>query len=227
MELLRPISFDRPTNEFLVSHSSDFQYTDPVLNVPITKRITVLTLGLNIELDMSPASVELVTKYAAMQSLIKSCVDNAEYINSSLLSLRLKGVNYNDDEKRKEILGMDFMALRQWFMDDVRASKIYKGFAKYNSTSKLKPFSQAFYKFIIDRNIYTHGELCYVKPDYRFALNYIHSEKKRHVYSYINSDIIISYNDCYKEIAKIVSEYMEITQSLMMAEYNKKNGIAD
>ena len=98
-------------------------------------------------------------------------------------------------------------------MDDVRASKIYQEFKEFNSTKKLKPFSQAFNTFILDRNKYTHGNLCFISPSYDFALEYIETPSHQTRYALIDTNILLSYNNCYKEILKLIIEYTIIHQN--------------
>ena len=116
---------------------------------------------------------------------------------------------------------MDFMNLKKFFMDDVRDSKIYKEFKEYNSTKKLKPFSQAFNTFILDRNKYTHGQLCFIMPSYDYALEYIESTSNHKRYATIDTKILMSYNNCYKEILKVITEYDVIHQTKTISENEK------
>lgn len=57
-----------------------FDYTDPVYNISVTKQISVIDIARGndspIVLD-GTNSEDHFKKYAGMQNLIKSCVDNA------------------------------------------------------------------------------------------------------------------------------------------------------
>lgn len=150
---------------------------------------------------------EQVKIFGGMQALMKSCVDNAEDIKERIHRIILSRVIPNSEEERVTLMKMDFMAVKQWFMDDVRSSKIYKEFSEYNSTQKLKPFSKAFNTFILDRNKYTHGQLCFNSPSFDYILEYIETPEQQKRYAHLNIDILKSYNACYKEILKVITEY--------------------
>lgn len=229
MEILSPRKIKRPGMSLILSHTSSFNYSDPVLNVPMTKRITTLTLaqfGDNpppVQMGSTSGTDERVKIFAGMQSLIKSCVDNAEDIKDRLLEIVLRIEAPKTEEKRIEIMKMDFMALKQWFMDNVRTTKIYKGFKEFTSTKKLKDFSRAFNTFILDRNKYTHGQLCFLSPNYDYVLEYIETPAQQKEYAFVDTEILQSYNSCYKTILGVVSEYNVIQQNRILEEYRKNN----
>lgn len=213
MELLRPENINY-NNAFIASISSDFEYTDPIFNVKIQKRITtvnIVTNGTVVQFPNNPSEDQIIN-FAGMQSLMKCCVDNAEHIKDQLLSLLQKIMPPSNEEERIQQMKMDFMSLKKWFMDDIRSSKIYKKFTKYNSTKKLKPFSKIFNDFILDRNIYTHGQLCFKYPEYNFIIDYIKTPEQIQQYAYVKIEIIESYNLNYREIKEVISEYQIIHQ---------------
>ncbi len=217
MEIISPKEIVQ-TNKLMLKHTSAFEYIDPILNIPLTKSITFLTFGefgVNPKptiWDLSTAPDLLLKKYGAMQSLMKSCVDNAEDIKSNLLQIVLMISSPKTEEERVLLMKMDLMNLKQFFMDDIRKSKIYQEFKEFSSTKKLKPFSQAFNTFILDRNKYTHGHLCFIKPNYDFALEYIETPSQKIKYALIDTTMLLSYNNCYKEIRDVISEYNVIQQ---------------
>ena len=170
---------------------------------------------------------EQLQKYAGMQSLIKASVDNAEAIKDRLQQILLNHTKPIVEERRLEIMKMDFMALKQWFMDDIRSSKIYQQFEKYNSTKKLKPFSQGFNTFILDRNKYTHGQLCFLRPDLTFVIEYVETPSQKKRYAHIEADILVSYNNFYKEIIDVITEYNVIHQTKTIGDYKMKNNLVD
>ncbi|HVD96574.1 MAG TPA: hypothetical protein VNB90_00125 [Cytophagaceae bacterium] len=214
----------------ILSQNSSFEYIDPILNVSMTKTITTLTftqMGFNkpaLEIDMNTQLNQQVILYEGMRALIKSCVDNAEEVKDRILNIVLEHSKTKNEEERINIMKMDFMKLKQWFMDDIRNSKIYKNFQEYNSTQKLKIFSKAFNTFILDRNKYTHGQLCLIRPDYTFVLEYVDSSSSyRKRIAVINEDILMSYNNCYKKIINVISEYHSIHQQKNFESNETKN----
>lgn len=175
-----------------------------------------------LEADFSKQSKERLIQYASMESLIKLCVNNAEDIKDRLLTIALQIQKPKDEEEKKTIMRTGFMKLKNIFLNDVRESKIYKQFEKYNSTGKLKPFSDSLNTFVLDRNKYTHGHLCFIKPNYDFSLEYIESESQQKKYAHINTNILLSYNSCYKEILKVITEYNVIQQTKRLEDYRNK-----
>jgi hypothetical protein len=194
----------------------------------MTKSITTLTfgeMGINpppIEFGMTSATDERVKLFAGMQSLIKSCVDNAEAIKDIIHQILISKSKPTSEQERIDLMKMDFMKLKGWFMDDIRSSKIYKEFSVFNSTAKLKPFSKAFNTFVLDRNIYTHGQLCFLSPNYDFVLEYIETPAHQKRFAFIDTTILTSYNNCYIEIKKVINEYQVAHQTKQMIDYKKK-----
>jgi septum formation topological specificity factor MinE len=236
MEILSPKKIHIANGIIMFNHTSSFEYTDTILNVPMTKKIMTLSFGqrkndnettIDVGIAMGRPSEEQLIIFAGMQALINSCVDNAEDIKDRLLQIVLARSMPKTEEERIEIMKMDFMNLRQSFMDDIRKSKIYKEFEDYSSTGKLKPFSQAFHTFITDRNKYTHGQLCFIKPTYDFVLQYIETPGQKTVYASIDKSILLSYNNCYKEILKVITAYSVIHQTRTITAYKMKNNIVD
>ncbi len=228
MQLLRPIPY-KTEHKIIINNSQNFEYTDPIFQTKTTKSINVLTIGEfgynkpTFNVDLSAPNEEKLIIYAGMQSLIKSCVDNAEDIKSALHQLYTRKKNPQSEDERKEVAKIDFMKLRDWYMNDIRSSKIYQEFSKYNSTKKLKHFSTAFYNFIMDRNIYTHGILCIVKPHYDFVIQYTDSESHRQKIATIDLNILQSYNDTYLEIKSVMTEYNIIYQNRLQEANKKQN----
>jgi hypothetical protein len=170
---------------------------------------------------------ERVKLFAGMQALIKSCVDNAEHIKDAIHQILISKSKPATEEERVELMKMDFMKLKQWFMDDIRGSKLYKEFSVLNSTAKLKPFSKAFNTFVLDRNKYTHGQLCFLSPAYTYILEYIETPAHQKRYAHIDTTILTSYNNFYIEIKKVINEYSVAHQTKQMDEYKKKQGDAN
>ena len=222
MELLRPRKIVNIANAIIASHNTEFEYTDPVFNVPMKKSITTVTFGEmgfnqpNMNFGITSSKDERVILFGGMQGLIKSCVDNAEDIKDRIHSILINKSSPSNEQERLELMKMDFMKLKDWFMEDIRKSKIYKHFTVYNSTAKLKPFSKAFNSFILDRNKYTHGQLCFKSPNYEFVLDYLETPSNVKVYAIIDTEIIKSYNQAYIEIKKVIHEYQVALQAKIL-----------
>jgi len=214
MELLSPRKVVMPHYAIIASVQRDFEYIDPIFGVKMKKSISSLSIGRdgsNISFPNAPTNDQLV-KFAGMQSLIKSCVDNAEDIKDRIHTVMLNRVKPVTEEERVQQMKMDFMSLKKWFMDDIRTSKIYQEFSKYNSTKKLKPFSKSFNTFILDRNKYTHGQLCFEYPGYNFIIDYIQTPEQQRQYAYVDIQMLTSYNLFYQEIREVITEYTLIHQ---------------
>lgn len=218
MEILSPKKINLPPHSIMLETQGSFEYTDPIHGITMTKSIKSLSIG-----QMGPhnptlnfpnrPTEEQVVIFCGMQSLIKSCVDNAEDIKERIHSIIVGRTSPKSEEERVELMKMDFMKVKQWFMDDIRSSKIYQEFSEFNSTKKLKPFSQAFNSFILDRNKYTHGQLCFNYPSFDYILKYIETPGQKTIYAHLDFDILKSYNNCYIEIAKVITEYSIIHQN--------------
>lgn len=195
-----------------VSTKSSFDYTDPIHSVTMTKTITTISIGQmatnNPKLNWPDRPTEEQLRiFGGMQALIKSCVDNAEDIKDRIHQIILQKKNPKNEEERLELMNMSFMKLKKWFIHDILDNKTYKEFSIFNSTKKLSSFSDGFNKFVVDRNKYTHGQLCFLSPSFEYILEYIESPEQKNHYAYVDIDILKSYNACYKEILKVVTEY--------------------
>ncbi len=213
----------------MTSVVGSFEFIDPILNVPMTKSITTITfpvqIGVNhqhINMGTTAPTDPKVILYGGMQGIMKTCVDNAEDIKTRIHQIVLNTSKPKSESERIELMKMDFMSLKKWFMNDVRDSKIYQEFKKYNSTKKLKTFSQAFNTFVLDRNKYTHGHLCFISPTYEFAIEYIETPSQQKRYAIIDISILMSYNNCYKEIKEVITEYTIIHQNRNLENYKAK-----
>lgn len=210
MDILRPKKIRQEPFSVIVSVTNNFEFTEAIHGVTMTKSITTIALNSkennNVEFPHQPTD-EQKRVFAGMQGLIKSCVDNAEDIKNRIHQIIINRDNPNSEAARVAIMKMDFMATKKWFMDDIRSSKIYKHFFELNSTEKLKPFSQAFNSFILDRNKYTHGQLCFISPSYEYAIEYIETPEQQKEYAKIDIELLKSYNAFYKAILKVISEY--------------------
>jgi len=226
--LLSPKLF-KMEGRIIVATTHSFEYVEPLHGVKIPKTAHVLTVGEMIpnapilEVNMDVPSDEKLTQYVWMQAMVKTCVDNAEEIKSLVHRIYIANNKADTEEERKEMMKLDFLSLKDWFMQEIRGTKIYQEFsATYNSTQKLKPFSRAFNAFVLDRNKYTHGQVYLVKPNYDFVLEYIETPSQQKKYATIDIDTLNSYNECYVTIRALINEYNRIHQNKRTEEYIKR-----
>jgi len=219
MELLRPQTISSK-NSIIVVFTVPAEIEDPVTGVTMTKSVKTISMG-TIGVNPKPVKAHLISgtdprvkNYEAMQGLMNNCINNAEDIKSSINSICMVANAAVGEEERAELMKKDFMWLKQWFMDDIRGSKLYKHFEHYDSTKKLKDFSRGFHDFITDRNKYTHGKLCFVSPEFHFAIEYIDEKTKKKTFAHINADVFKSYNNIYKQIIQFISEYHNVKQQM-------------
>lgn len=210
MELLRPQKLKRPNYSVSFGIASSFEHTDPVLDVSMTKTINIVSMNSETSNHVpSPKrpSEEQIKTYAAMQSLIKSCVDNAEDIKERLHQIVVSQSFPQNEKERRNIMKMDFMSIKKWFLDDIRSKKIYKHLTGYESTKKFKNFSRPLNDFVLDRNVYTHGQLSLLSPDFEYIIEYTEPHSQHKEYAFITIEILKSYNAFYREIQKVIAEY--------------------
>lgn len=216
MELVSPIYFNT-AGVIHMATTKSYEFTDHTLNVSFTKKIGEITFATpgkvkgtqDIEVAFFTPTLEQANEYHAMQSLIKACVDNAEDINDRIRSMVISYAKRTDEEKEK-LIKMDFMNLKGEFMDILRKDTLFRSIEEYNSNQKLKPFSKSFNNFILDRNKYTHGQLYIHRETLEYILEYI--EGKVPSFAVVRKEILVSYNNFYKEILKVISAFNLINQ---------------
>ena len=100
---------------------------------------------------------EEASDYYLFQSLLNHCISNAEVINRRLLDvlnsilIKLK--------KTEDLSTLDFMKLRDKLSEILKNEKKIDIIEELSSNGKVKQFNKNFFRYITDRNIYTHGEL--------------------------------------------------------------------
>jgi hypothetical protein len=221
IELIRPQILKNNKMTLILAVNSVYEYTDPILNVTINKTLRTITLGefgypgKNTNWDMDKPSAEKLQVYSAMQSLSKSCVDNAEDIKSRLLEILTHSRHRKNNVEKEELMRTPFKKLKNLFMNDVLTTKIYKEFTTLNSTAKLKPFWKIFDDFIEDRNKYTHGHLCVIRPSFDYAIEFIDNDNKSK-YANISKEVFVSYCACYMAIREVITQYNIIHQNRIL-----------
>jgi hypothetical protein len=152
---------------------------------------------------------ESITAINEVRKQIASCSQIAENLFSQLkaLNLQLKQISELKEvfeEYEENYRKLDFMGHRNLFSDLVKSKKISwinEIIEEYN----IKSVTKAFYNFIMDRNKYTHGELMLYYPSRETILEYEDESRNREV-AIVNSEIITSYIDTYKELYKILNK---------------------
>ena len=166
--------------------------------------------------DISP-SPQQVSDFFSIDSLIKVCVTNAEAINGSLKSYILQLLCNNQDE-RQIIRFMDFMNLKDYLVDYIKKNKHLQQIPITDTPEKFKTFRKDFNAFILDRNIYTHGQLKFFRPTSQFVIQYDKKPSGTPGYVVVNSEILISYNKYYLTLQQFLVDfhklYNEIKKSI-------------
>jgi hypothetical protein len=217
MPIISPIPIDT-IGKVILSYDKSFEFTDHEFAISMMKKISMVSISktsfkssnaVDIQIfNFDPTEQQLLT-YVKMQNLIKSCADNAEYIKDQLLTIIIS-LFPNDD--RKELMKLDFMKLKDRFMDYLKKDVLIKTLEQYNSNQKLKPFRQNFNSFVLDRNIYTHGLLCILRPDFNYIIEYIDNFSKNKTYAYITIEMLQSYNKFYQEILQLIAAFRKTRQ---------------
>lgn len=211
MRLLKPIIIDS-TNRIIASVPVTFEYTDHLTGVKMTKKASTLfiseerLIGANavtMAVNTSRITQEQFKDFIGMQTLIKTCSDNAEEIKDAILSINYKILDKAKFD-RDTITKMDFMKLKDNFMEFLKKDRLIKTIPEYSSNQKLKPFRQDLNNFVLLRNIYTHGLLNFLQPKSDLVLEYIDIQTRKKQYAYVSFEILKSYNNFYSEIHKLI-----------------------
>jgi len=115
-----------------------------------------------------------------------------------------KNNDYYEWTKVEKFDELDFMSYRDIFSKIIKSKKhpeINKILKDYN----LKQFTSTFYKFIIERNKYTHGEFFYYYNKKIFVLKYYNSDIKNYEYAKVDSLIFNSYSRAFDIFNDVLS----------------------
>lgn len=217
MNLLSPVKFQTTAHAFRATQSVNYDFVEPVSNVKMSKKMHVISFGegdINSEKgavvkveNILPEQLE-IRQYYILQTHINHCVNNGEAINRKLREL-MQSVYAKNTQTRSDILKMDFMKLRDVFSEFLKAFKPLRGIEEYNSNQKIKKITKVMNQFIIDRNIYTHGQLALYRPGGTFLIEYLNGQRPE--FSEVNLQILDSYNKVYKEL----EAFLDLIQSLI------------
>lgn len=199
---------------FTVTHSYD--YFDPQTKVTMNRKLSLLFISTEdllpihlhevvSEINTTPPDKGQAMKYFALQSLIKICTDNAEDVNHRLLNINLQIPLTNKEiSSSVNILRLSFMKLKDRFIEFIKKDELIKQEEKYSSNQKMKLFRTNLNTFILDRDIYTHGQLHLLRPSSEFVIEYIDFSQNQKKYVTIEETILKGYNDVYKEIIDLI-----------------------
>lgn len=219
MPLLSPIKIDT-VNKVVGSVPIDFEYIDRISGISIQKKtstyfITNATWGDKGEINFTFHTIKptpfQIENFVAIQTIIKSCADNAEHIKDALLNINL-GLKTLTDENRLDLMRMDFMKLKDRFIEYLKKDPLIKEIEEYSSNQKMKAFRKDFNQFVIDRNIYTHGLLGFLDPDYKYIIEYIDHHYGSKSYAIVSLETLKSYNQFYSEIQKLFEAFRKSRQ---------------
>jgi hypothetical protein len=150
-----------------------------------------------------PMTDDIIESYHAFQSLINHANNLAETLNNRLRDflLTIKELTLSQEE----LMRMDFMTLRGIFSDFFHSYRQIKQQENFSDKEKRKNITSTFYKYIEDRNIYTHGTLKLRRPDEVFVIQFIF-QRKHKLYAEVNADILKSNLAVGKWLIMLVSE---------------------
>lgn len=152
----------------------------------------------------NPPSNEVITQYIRFQSLLNTCINNAESIKQNL-HIVVAHIFFKAGKKSDEVKLYDLMKLKDSFVDYLKSKAETRDMAN-------KAFRRAFNQFVIDRNIYTHGKLSYRPSDRAFILSYLDNHTKITTHAIINKEIITSYFNAYKVFKKSIDDFHRLSR---------------
>lgn len=138
----------------------------------------------------------------------------ADLGEETLLSLKntLRTIKINDKKndfynwtKIEKFEELDFMSYRK-ILSQIIKSKKHPKINKILKDYNLKKFTSTFYKFIIERNKYTHGEFLFYFKEKIFVLKYYNSDIKNYEYAKIDSLIFNSYSKTFDVFDEVLSK---------------------
>jgi len=162
--------------------------------------------GISVEFKMESIvpTAQQINDYFTLDHLIKICVTNAETINTHMKSLMLQDIG-NIENTRSEILSLDFMGLKDYLMEYIKKEPLLKCISMIDTLEKFKEFRKNFDNFIVDRNIFTHGQLKFFRPSLQYVIEF--HKKGVPAFVGINTDILTSHNLFYNIANQFLNEF--------------------
>ena len=102
------------------------------------------------------------------------------------------------ERKKEDLSGLDFMKLRDRLSNILKTEKKIEAMDELSTSGKMKAFTKSFFRYITDRNIYTHGELSLDIAGSQFIIH-VKVEGKEDYYK-IDRIILESHLICSKEL---------------------------
>ena len=203
MHTLKPIPYNFGKRLLHCNFTDHYNVPDIYTNEQFSKAMQVMVAGEDIVGSPEiPTKPPLVISYFGLLTQINHCVNNAEKVNDSLRKF-LVTLSGKPTNECGEILSNDFMQNRDIFSAFIKGFQPLKGIDEYNTTKKIKNVTSALFNFIIDRNIYTHGQLKLLSPENIFLIEFI--QKSKYEYVQITPEILSSYNSIYPKLLGFIN----------------------
>lgn len=212
MELLRPkIIFPKKGGPFQaafeITKMENYMVTENDIEVSKTIETVYNSVPITPFKAAIPAVVpmtdEILAAYHSFQSLMNHANNIAETLNNRLRDflMTVKEIKVS----KEDLMAMDFMTLRGVFSDFLNGYTAIKQEANFDTKEKRKNITSTFFKYIEDRNIYTHGTLKLRRPDETFVIQFI-LHRKHKLYAEVSADILKSNLAVGKWLLGIISE---------------------
>jgi hypothetical protein len=183
-DLLSPVTI---TKKGSVKFQASFEvrkhtpFTLNQLSFPIKKMINVLYESIPngqysaLVPNFKPITKQIAEKFVNFQTIIGHCINNGEFVNNKLREFLL---SISEIERTKdELLSLDFMKLRDLFSEFLKKYKPFQDSNNFKTRQQQSAFTKLMFKFITDRNIYTHGMLWVFMPEENYIIDYIDKKK--------------------------------------------------
>lgn len=225
MHLLSPIEHQFIGLGFRATRNQQYTYTEPFTNITVSKNMKIVAFGdggenpykgSKLAIHTNPPTESELLQYHTLQTHINHCINNGETINFELRSLLMTAFAKKPVDKSL-ISEMDFMNLRDKFSEFIKSFQPLKAIEPYKNKKELKKITKTFTQFILDRNIYTHGQLVFNDADRTYYMQYLKGTKE--AYAQINQEILNSYNQVYTQL----HSFLRLVNRLL----DKKSGTKD
>jgi len=206
------------TYGFLVGLTAlDINYTNPITRVTLRRSVSTMFIDEKapgpgkkkiVSFNKPWPSNEQMIHFIAMEEMIRSCASNAEEIKNLFLNINLDiPLSQAELDKHLNIYKLDFMQLKERFMNFIKADEKIKTIELYSSNTKMKLYRQNLNQFILDRNKYTHGIVHMLLPDFKPVLEYIDPSHQYKEFASVDEPTLIGYNHFYTVIKDLVRAF--------------------
>lgn len=213
--LYSPEPLSLPRMVAIISKGKDVSIFDPILNVNISKHVTIsyfnnftvredgtVATDIDFTTTMKSVTADEIKMFYQFQQIMQNCITSAETINRKLYGI-LKNID-NKNNMKSDISQLDFMKLRDRLSDILNTEKKIDSIYELSSKSNVKKFTKSFFRYITDRNIYTHGELSIDAVNNRFLI-FAKVDGKEEYYV-VDRIILQSHLNYYSYISKLLNE---------------------